>query len=400
MKKKTISLLLAGILTAGMCAGCGSSSSSESSSAASTAAETETTDSTSTETTEATSAETTESATTEADESSGTESTDETEYTVNEEAANDPAVTLTMAEVNPTDGTICGAMDLKFKEAVEAISGGSITIDLQASGVLGAEADVLDGMVGGTGSVDICRISVNSLNSYGATKGVLLSLPYTFKDRDHFWKFAESDLGKEILNEPSELGIGLIGLNYGEEGFRSFFTVEDKPVSTPEDMQGLKIRSSSDSIMSGMISALGATPSPVSMSEVYTSLQNGTIDGAEQPVANYASNSFYEVGPNLTLDEHTLGIMEIVISSDSYDSLTENQQQALQDAAQIAGEYCHKISEETENSVLEDLKAEGVNVIEVDDKDSWREACSSVSEEYLTDDDLNDLYQQILDMAE
>ena len=395
MKKKSISLLLAGLLAAGMCAGCGSSSSSSSgsSAAASTAAETETSEAASTETTE--SAASTEAASTEA----ATESADSTDYTVNEAAAKDPAVTLTMAEVNPTDGTICGAMDLKFKEAVEAISGGSITVDLQANGVLGAEADVLDGMVGGTGSVDICRISVNSLNNYGAKKGALLSLPYTFKDHNHFWKFADSDLGKEILNEPSELGIGLIGLNYGEEGFRSFFTVKDKPISAPADMKGMKIRSSSDTVMSGMIAALGATPSPVSMSEVYTSLQNGTIDGAEQPIANYASNSFYEVGPNLTLDEHTMGIMEIVISSDSFNKLTENQQQALKDAAQIAGEYCHKISEEKENSVLEDLKTKGVNVIEVDDKTPWREACSSVSEQYLTGD-LKDVYQQILDMAD
>ena len=217
------------------------------------------------------------------------------EYTINEAAASEPSITLTMSDVNPLEGTICGAVDLKFKEAVEAMSGGTITIDLQGSGVLGAEADILDGMLGGTGTVDLIRIGANSLNNYSCTKSILTSLPYTFESRDHFYAFAASDVGQELLNEPEDLKIGVRGLFYGEEGTRNFFTVKNHPVKTPEDMKNLKIRSSSDPVMTGMIANLGATPSPVSFSEIYPSMQNGTIDGAEQPVANYKSNSFTEV---------------------------------------------------------------------------------------------------------
>lgn len=322
----------------------------------------------------------------------------ESEYEVNEAAAADPAVTLTMAEVNPLDGTICGAMDMKFKEAVEAMSGGSITIDLQGSGVLGVEADILDGMLGGTGSVDICRISAFALNSYGCDKATLLSLPYTFQDRDHFWTFANSDLAQEFLNQSSELGLGVKGLYYGEEGFRHFFSAEDKPITCPADMKDMKIRVSNDPVMTAMVENLGATPSPVSMAEIYPSLQNGTIDGAEQPTVNYQSNSFDEVGPNLTLDGHTLGAMMTIISEESWNNLTENQQAVILEAGKIASNYCREVSEQKENEVLEQLKADGRNIIEVTDKTEWQEACKPIVEQYATGD-LADLYQQILDMA-
>ena len=325
-------------------------------------------------------------------------SEEQSEYEVNEAAAADPAVTLTMAEVNPIEGTICGAMDTKFKEAVEAMSGGSITIDLQGSGVLGVEADILDGMLGGTGTVDICRISAFALNSYGCDKATLLSLPYTFQDRDHFWTFANSDLAQDFLNQSSEIGLGVKGLYYGEEGFRNFFTAHDKPISSPEDMKDMKIRVSNDPVMTAMVQNLGATPSPVSMSEIYQSLQNGTIDGAEQPTANYKSNSFDEVGPNLTMDGHTLGAMMTIITEKSWGELTENQQQVILDAGKIASDYCREVSEQKENEVLEQLKADGRTIIEVEDKTPWQEACKPIVEQYATGD-LADIYQQILDMA-
>ena len=307
-------------------------------------------------------------------------------------------VTLKMAEVNPLENTVCGAMDLKLKEKVEELSGGKIVIDLQGGGVLGVEADVLDGMLGGTGTVDISRISAFALTSYGAKKSVLLSLPYTFADRNHFWNFATSDLGQEFLNESEELGLGVKGLYFGEEGFRHFFTVESKPISSPADMKGMKIRVSNDPLMQKMVQSLGATPSPVSMSEIYASMQNGTIDGAEQPTVNYAGNSFQEVGPNLTLDGHTLGAMMTVISDKAWNSLTEEQQNILIEAGKEASAYCREVSEEKENEVLEQLKSSGINVIDVPDKTEWQTACKPIADEYAAGE-LADVYQQILDLA-
>ena len=106
------------------------------------------------------------------------------------DASGDPEVTLVYAEVNPLD-TIVGQTDTAFKEKVEELSGGSIKVDLQASGVLGAEADVLDAMLGHSGTVDMARLSASSLTNYGATKAGLLALPYVFSSREHFWKFAK-----------------------------------------------------------------------------------------------------------------------------------------------------------------------------------------------------------------
>ena len=309
-------------------------------------------------------------------------------------AANDPAVTLVMAEVNPLD-TIVGQMDSKFKEEVERLSGGSITIDLQASGVLGSENDVLDSMLGGAGTIQMSRISAFALTSYGGKKSSLLSIPYTWQSRDHWWAFAESDLAQEFLQEPSENGSGIRGLFYGEEGFRHFFS--NKELTDINSLQGLKIRVSNDPIMNGMVEGLGASPTVVDFGELYSALQTGVVDAAEQPIANYKSNAFPEVANNLILDGHTLGAVQVIITDDAWNSLTPAQQDAMTEAGKLASEHCKKISAEAEAEVLEALKADGCNVVEVPDITPWQDACKKVIEENTADQ--ADLYQQLLDFA-
>jgi len=304
------------------------------------------------------------------------------------------AIVLTYAEVNPLD-TIVGMTGQKFKEEVESRSNGSIIIDIQASGVLGSENEVLDGMLGGTGTVDISRISAFALTSYGGEKSKLLSLPYTFVSRDHFWKFAESDLAREFLDEPSQNGTNLIGLFYGEEGFRHFFTKD--PVATIDDFKGKKIRVSNDPVMVGLVSGLGANATEVAFTELYSALQTGVCDGAEQPIANYKSNAFDEVAPNLILDGHTLGAIQVVIAQEAWDKLTPDQQNILMEAGKAAGEYNKSISEQKENEVLEELKASGVNVVEVEDKTPWQEATKQIIADNTKGQE--ELYQQILDLA-
>lgn len=304
------------------------------------------------------------------------------------------AIVLTYAEVNPLD-TIVGMTGQKFKEEVESRSNGSIIIDIQASGVLGSENEVLDGMLGGTGTVDISRISAFALTSYGGEKSKLLSLPYTFVSRDHFWKFAESDLAREFLDEPSQNGTNLIGLFYGEEGFRHFFTKD--PVASIDDFKGKKIRVSNDPVMVGLVSGLGANATEVSFTELYSALQTGVCDGAEQPIANYKSNAFDEVAPNLILDGHTLGAIQVVITEEAWNKLTAEQQNILMEAGKAAGEYNKSISEQKENEVLDGLRASGVNVVDVEDKTPWQEATKQVIADNTKGQE--DLYQQILDLA-
>ena len=304
------------------------------------------------------------------------------------------AITLVYAEVNPLD-TIVGMTDQKFKETVEELSGGSIIIDLQASGVLGSENDVLDTMLGGGGTIDMSRISAFALTGYGGKKSSLLSLPYVFESREHFWAFAESDLATEFLRESSENGSGIIGLFYGEEGFRHFFTTE--PVNTMEDLAGMKLRVSNDPIMNGLVNGLGASPTVVAFNELYSALQTGVVDGAEQPIANYKSNAFPEVANNLILDGHTLGAIQVVITEEAWNSLTEEQQNILVEAGKIAGAYNKEMSAQKEAEVLETLKAEGCNVVEVTDIAPWQEATKAVIDENIKG--LEEYYQQIVDLA-
>lgn len=308
--------------------------------------------------------------------------------------AAEPEVTLVYAEVNPLD-TIVGQTATAFADKVTELSGGKIKIDIQASGVLGSENDVLDTMLGGGGTIQMSRISAFALTSYGGEKSMLLSLPYTFVNREHFWAFATSDLASEFLLEPHENGSGVRGLFYGEEGFRHFFTT--KEISGMEDLAGMKLRVSNDPVMNGLVESLGANPTVVSFNELYSALQTGVVDGAEQPIANYKSNAFPEVAPNLILDGHTLGAIQVIITDQAWDSLTEEQQNILVEAGEYASQFNRQISEEAENEVLEQLKADGVNVVEVSDVTPWQEAVKGVIEENTKGQE--ELYQKILDLA-
>ena len=310
------------------------------------------------------------------------------------DASNDPAVKLVYAEVNPLD-TIVGQTGTFFAEKVAELTGGTVTLDVQAAGVLGSENDVLDAMVGGSDSIDISRISAFALSNYGCTKASLLTIPYTFVDRAHWWNFANSDLAPEFLNEPQTVGIPLRGLFYGEEGFRHFFTVT--PVNTIADLAGMKLRVSNDPVMNGMVEGLNASPTVVAFGELYSALQTGVVDGAEQPIANYKSNAFPEVANNIILDGHTLGAVQAVITDTAWAKLTADQQAALLEAGKATQQFNADLSEGAENEVLDQLKAEGCNVVEVTNPAEWAEACKDIISQSSANHP--DLYQQILDLA-
>ena len=290
-------------------------------------------------------------------------------------------IKLTYAEVNPLEGTTVGAIATAFKEKVEELSGGSVVIDIQASGVLGSEAQVLDGILGGGDTVDISRISAFALSSYGCSKAMLLSLPYTFVSREHFWNFAESELADEFLAEPQTIGLPLRGLAYGEEGFRHFFFKNE--VKGIEDLKGLKIRVSDDPVMTGMVKNLGANATVVSFGELYSALQTGVCDAAEQPIANYRSNAFQEVAPYLMLDGHTMGAIQLVISDTGWNKLNEEQQGWVSEAAKYAFGLSKDISAKMEQETLDKLiNEDGITVIEVEDKTPWVEACQETIQQF------------------
>lgn len=302
-------------------------------------------------------------------------------------------VTLTYSEVNPLD-TIVGKTAQFFKEKVEELTGGSVIINIQHSGVLGTEAQVLDGILSGSGTVDIGRFSAFQFTAYGCNKAKLLSIPYTFVSREHFWNFANSELAADFLAEPQTVGLPLRGICYGEEGFRHFFFRNE--VTDINSLKEMKIRVSEDPVMTGMVKDLGANPTVVSFTELYSALQTGVVDGAEQPIANYRSNAFPEVAPYLMLDGHTLGAIQIVITDMAWAKLTEEQQAAIMEAGKLTQTYNAELSAGEEAKVLELLKTEGVHIIEVEDKAPWVEACKGTIEKNTADQ--AELYQQIVNM--
>ena len=310
-------------------------------------------------------------------------------------ASADEPITLTYAEVNPLEGTTVGEMAKSFKAKLEELSGGSVLVDIQASGVLGSEDQILDNLLGGGNICDLSRISAFALTQYGCDKASLLSIPYTFVNEEHFWKFADSELAQEFLNEPQEIGLPLRGICYGEEGFRHFFFKNE--VKGLEDLKGLKIRVSSDPVMTGMVSNLGASATTVAFTELYSALNTGVVDGAEQPTANYRSNAFQEVAPYLLLDGHTLGALQIVITDNAWNKLNEEQQGWVMEAAKAASQTCREKVAEIEQKTFDQLKEDGATVIPVEDKGPWVEACQPTIK--ANTEKLADVYQQLLDMA-
>ena len=303
-------------------------------------------------------------------------------------------ITLVMAEVNPAE-TIAGQMDQAFKQKVEELSGGKIKIDLQCSGILGDIETLMAMATKGGSSVQILRLSPQSFASYGCKKTLMLSVPFTFSNKEHFWRFATSESGKKILDEPIEAGLGMKGLFFGEEGFRHFFST--KKIESVEDFSGLKVRGTNDSAMQGMLKGFKAESVPVNFADLYVALQTGIIDAAEQPIANYLANHFNEVAPFMIFDGHTLGVMEAAITTECWNSLTKEQQNILLEAGKYASEFCRNLSQTEEDKVKAQLLKEGATLTEVNDISPWQKACAEVIKEGSQTD--AEFYKEILSYA-
>lgn len=150
--------------------------------------------------------------------------------------------------------------------------------------------------------------------------------------------------------------------------------------------------------MVGMVEGLGASATVVAFAELYSALQTGVVDGAEQPISNYRSGSYPEVANNLILDGHTLGAISMVITDSAVAKLTDEQLAAIYEAAKLTMAYNQEIAQQKDDEARKLLEEEGCNIIDVEDKGPWQAACSKIVGEY-TQGDLADLYQKILDLA-
>lgn len=301
--------------------------------------------------------------------------------------------TLVLAEVNPPD-SVAAQMDQYFADEVKKLTGGRIHIEVYASALLGDEKDVLDDMYT-TKKIDLARISLFALNSYGAKKSEILTIPYIFNSRKHFWDFANSEYASQILLEPTSTPDGVMGLFLAEEGFRHFFSA--KRLESIRDFEGQVIRIIQDPVMSQLVKNLKATEKHVPLFDINKEMLIGTIDAAEQPIVNYKANFLYSAAPNMILDGHTIGIVEMIMNRDTWNSLSAEDQAIFKKAGRVAADYCRYIVEEQENKALEELKAEGVTFTEVADKEPWKEICRDIIEE-KSKLDLN-LFNKIIELG-
>jgi tripartite ATP-independent transporter DctP family solute receptor len=303
--------------------------------------------------------------------------------------------TLKYAELNPK-GHIMDLCGQHFAELVNQKSNGRIKIDVFPSGQLGDEKTMYQTLQMGGGAIDICRANTNSLGDFGMKKLTLFGLPFIFRDRAHLWSVLNSDIGKEFLHEPEDLKSGFHGLFYLDEGSRNFFTVKNKPVKSIEDFKGLKLRVPTTALMTDTVAALGVQSTPISFSELYSALQTGTVDGAEQPHSGYFSNRFYEVAPNYILTGHTYSPSIVIMSEQVWNTLDDEAKQIITEASQETMAWNKENIEKLDADLLEQIKKAGANVIEVPDKTPYINATSSVVKKYAKG--YEDYYDKIVKM--
>lgn len=307
--------------------------------------------------------------------------------TIDTNKANNAEIVLSAGELNSLD-SIMGQMLSKYSDLVYEKSNGRIYIEVYASGQLGDERSQMQAVQ--MGALDIFRANTVFVGDFGAKKLNLFALPYLFDSREQLWKVLDSPIGSELMEDMVESNIGMRGLCYLEEGARHFF-VTKKKIENPEDLEGLKLRVSETSILLDTVKALGASPTPLSFGELYTSLQTGVVDGAEQPVTGYVSNSFYEVAPNFVLDAHTYSPGMLVISDRTWEKLSEHDQKLLKECGKELELYNKSFTEDEEQKMLDDLKADGIDVVTPENPEKWRERVKPVYEKYGAD------YQDIID---
>ena len=215
----------------------------------------------------------------------------------------------------------------KFAELVEQKTDGRIHIDVYHGGQLGDEKSVIESLQ--FGGIDFTRVSISPLAEFDKSLNVL-QLPYLYKDAAQMWRVLEGDIGENFLKGVEKAG--LVGLSWFDAGARNFYNSK-KPVTKLEDLKGLKIRVQESQLMMGMVSALGASATPMAYGEVYSGLQTGVIDGAENNWPSYDSVSHYEVAKYYVLDEHTRVPEMQMVSKITWDKISPEDQKIIKECA-------------------------------------------------------------------
>ena len=275
-----------------------------------------------------------------------------------------------------------------MQERVAEKSGGALRIDIYPSQQLGTERQLLELLQ--LGSLGMTKVASAVLEGFAPLYKVL-SLPYLFRDEAHRFKVLEGDIGRELLLGGEQYW--LRGLTYYDAGSRSFYTKE-RPINTPDDLVGLKIRTLESATQVQMVKTLGGSATPISWGELYTALQQGVVDGAENNPPSFYTSRHYEVCKFYVLDEHT-GIPDVLlISTIIWKTLSAQEQQWLTEAAWESAEYQKILWKEASEEALRPVQEAGVEVI-YPDKTLFAEKVAPIYESYRTDSTIYALIQRI-----
>ena len=267
-------------------------------------------------------------------------------------------------------------------------SGGKIQITVYPSQQLGTERECLELLQ--IGSLGMTKVSSSVLEGFVPDFKVF-SLPYIFRDEKHKFDFFESELGKSLLRSTEKFW--LRGLCYYDAGSRSFYT-KSKPILTPDDLKGLKIRTQESPTSVKLVNTLGGSATPISWGELYTALQQGVVDGAENNPPSFYTSKHFEVCKYYSLDEHTAVPDVLLISTVVWNDLTDQEKKWIQEAADESYEYEKKLWREATIEALEKVQESGVEIF-YPDKLLFEKKVQPLIEDLKSDKEIFELIQNI-----
>lgn len=235
-------------------------------------------------------------------------------------------------------------------------SQGKLIVKIYPSGQLGAERECLELLQ--IGSLDITKVSAAVLENF-VPEYKVLSVPYLFRDKTHSHKVYNSPVGRQFLEKGEDYK--LRGLCFYDAGSRSFYT-KNKPIKTPEDLKGMKIRVQKSNMAVSMVQQLGGSPTPISWGELYTALQQGVVDGAENNLPSFHTSKHYEVCNYYSFDEHTAVPDVLLVGTETWNRLNEKEREWLQQAADASAVYQRKLWAEAEAEALKVITSAGVKI--------------------------------------
>lgn len=262
----------------------------------------------------------------------------------------------------------------EFADLVEKKSDGKINVDIHGNSTLGNEAEAIEQVIDGT--IEMTVVAADSSLANTVPEMNLFGLPYVFEDREHVYEKLDGDSGKKLLGLLDENNMK--GLGFWEVGFRHM-TNNKKEVNVPDDLKGMKIRVQPAPVWESHMKALGASATPVSFTELYSALDQGLVDGQENPLASIYSMKFYEVQNYISLTGHNYTPAVVIMSNKAWDKLNDEQKKIIEEAVAEAATYQRDYLTQKDDEIITELKEKGVKFTEPD-REAFKEATKDVKD--------------------